>query len=140
MHGVTFDTKHSYRAWGLMLKVRPEISPPKPQLKLVQVPGSNKIIDLTEKLTGEVKYEMRRIKCIFCVVGGRSQWPAVYSAVLDDVHGKRMQIITDDDPNYYYIGRVWVNQWESEEAIATIVIEADVEPFKYARYGEGRRL
>ena len=140
MHGVTFDTKHSYREWGLMLKVRPEISPPEPKMKLIAVPGSNTVIDLTEALTGEVKYEPRRIKCIFCVVGGRPEWPAVYSAVLNDIHGKRMKIIMDDDPNYYYIGRVAVNQWESEEAIATIVIEADVEPFKYARYGGGQLL
>ena len=140
MHGVTFDNKHSFRTWGLFLKVRPEISPPKPQTKLIHVPGTNKIIDLTESLTGDVRYEPRRIKCIFCVVGGRPNWSAVYSAVLNDVHGKRMKIVMDDDPNYYYIGRVEVNQWESEEAIATIVIEADVEPFKYARHGGGRRL
>ena len=140
MHGVTFGTKHSYRAWGLMLSVRPEISPPRPQLKLIQVPGSNTVIDLTEALTGEVKYEPRKIKCIFSVVDGRSKWSAVYSEVLNDVHGKRLKITMDDDPNYYYIGRVVVNQWESEEAIATIVIEAEVEPFKYNRHGEGRRL
>lgn len=141
MHGVTFGNKHSFRAWGLMLRVRPEISPPKPQTKLIHVPGTNTVIDLTETLTGgEVKYEPRKIKCIFCVVGGRQNWAKVYSDVLNDVHGKRLKIIMDDDPNYYYIGRVAVNQWESEEAMASIVIEADVEPYKHVRHGEGRRL
>lgn len=140
VHGVTFGNKHSFRAWNLMLKSPPEISPPKPKTKIIQVPGSNTVIDLTEALTGEVKYEPRTIRCEFCVNGGRPKWPAVYSAVMNDIHGKRMQIIMDDDPNYYYLGRVAVDQWESEEATATIVITADVEPHKRARHGEGRRL
>ena len=141
MHGVTFGTKHSFRTWGLMLKSRPSISPPKPKTKLIQVPGSDTVIDLTESLTGgEVKYEPREIKCVFCVLGGRPNWSAVYSAILNEIHGRRLQIIMDDDPNYYYIGRVNVDQWESEEATATVVITAEVEPYKCARYGEGRRL
>jgi len=140
MHGVTFGNKHSFRAWNLMLKSRPEISPPVPKTKLIQVPGTSTVIDLTEALTGEVKYELRTIRCVFCVVGGRSKWPAVYSAILNEIHGQRMQIIMDDDPNYYYIGRVAVDQWESEEVTATIVITAEVEPHKRARHGEGRRL
>lgn len=140
MHGVTFGNKHSYRTWKLMLKSRPEISPPKPKTKLIQVPGTNTVIDLTESLTGEVKYEPRTIRCEFCVVGGRLKWPAVYSAVLNELHGKKMQIIIDDDPNYYYTGRVAVDQWASEEVTATIVITAEVEPYKLARYGEGRSL
>lgn len=140
MHGVTFGSKHSYRTWNLMLKSRPEISPPKPKTKLIQVPGTNTVIDLTEALTGEVKYEPRTIRCVFCVVGGRSEWPAVYSDILDEIHGQRMQIVMDDDLNYYYIGRVTVDQWESEEVTATIVITAEVEPYKREINGEGRRL
>lgn len=141
MHGVTFGNKHSYRTWRLMLKKRPEISPPVPKYKLIQVPGTNVVLDLTERLTGgETKYEPRTIRCEFCVVGGRQKWPAVYSAILNEIHGKRLQIIMDDDPNYYYIGRVAVDQWASEEVTATIVITAEVEPYKRARYGEGRSL
>ncbi len=140
MQGVSFDNKHSYRTWKLMLKSKPVISPPTPKTKLIQVPGSNTVIDLTEALTGEVKYELRTIRCVFCVVGGRLKWPAVYSAVLNEIHGKRMKIVMDDDPNYYYIGRVAVSQFDSDEASATIVVTAEVEPYKRARHGEGRRL
>lgn len=140
MQGVSFDNKHSYRTWKLLMKSKPTISPPTPKTKLIQVPGTNTVIDLTEALTGEVKYEPRTIRCVFCVIGGRQKWPAVYSAVLNEIHGKRMKIVMDDDPNYYYIGRVAVNQWDSDEASATIVVTAEVEPYKRARYGEGRRL
>ena len=140
MRGVTFGNKHSFRAWNLILKSRPVISPPVPKTKLIKVPGTNTVIDLTEALTGEVKYEPRNIFCEFTVIGGRSEWPAVYSDILDEIHGQRMQIVMDDDPNYYYFGRVAVDQWKSEKATATIVITAEVEPYKRTRHGEGRRL
>ena len=140
MQGVTFGNKHSYREWGLLLKTRPVISPPKPKTKLVQVPGSDVVIDLTETLTGNVHYEPRTIKCEFWVVDGRLKWSAVYSSILDELHGKRLQIIMDDDPNYYYIGRVSVDSWESEQAASTIVITAEVEPYKHSRYGSEVRL
>jgi phage-related protein len=141
MQGVTFGNKHSYRAWNLLLKSKPVISPPKPKTKLIQVPGTNTVIDLTESLTGgEVKYEPRIIRCEFYVVGGRSKWSAVYSAVLNEIHGKKMKIIMDDDPNYYYLGRVTIDDIYSNESAASIVISAEVEPYKRAKYGEGRRL
>ena len=140
MQGVSFDNKHSYRTWRMLLKSKPVISPPTPKTKLIQVPGSNTVIDLTEALTGEVKYEPRTIRCVFCVIGGRQKWPAVYSAILNEIHGRRTKIVMDDDPNYYYIGRVAVSQFDSDEASATIVVTAEVEPYKRARHGEGRRL
>lgn len=141
MQGVTFGNKHSYRSWKLLLKSKPVISPPKPKVKLIPVPGTNTVIDLTESLTGgEVKYEQRSIRCEFYVVGGRSKWSAVYSAVLNEAHGKKLNIIMDDDPNYYYVGRVTIDDVYSNESAATIVITAEVEPYKRARYGEGRRL
>ena len=141
MNGVSFDNKHSYRTWKMLLASNPVISPPKAKTKLIQVPGTNTVIDLTESLTGgEVKYEPRTIHCTFYVVGGRQKWPSVYSAVLNEVHGKRMKISTDDDPNYYFEGRVAVNEFDSNRSNATIVITAEVEPYKKAKHGEGRRL
>lgn len=140
MQGVTFGIKHSYREWGLIMKSRPVISPPKPKTKLIQIPGSDKVIDLTESLTGAVHYEPRTVSCEFIVADGRHKWPAVYSAVLESVHGKRLQIIMDDDPNYYYEGRVSVDEWQSEEVTSTIVITAEVEPFKRSRFGSEAKL
>ncbi len=140
MRGVIFGKKHSYREWGLVLKERPYISPPEPKLKVIEVPGSDVVIDLTESLTGKVQYGQRKGKFEFFVVGGRPEWSAVYSALLNEVHGKRLQIILDDDPNYYWIGRVVVNEWESDKRTATIVLSALLEPYKRLRYGDGRSL
>lgn len=140
MNGVMFGNKHSYRNWGLLLKKYPVFSPPRPQVKMIEVPGSDTVIDLTGTLTGSVKYGIRHGKFEFFVIDGRHKWPAVYSAIMNELHGKRVQITMDDDPNYYYVGRVAVDEWESDQASATIVLTAEVEPYKRARHGEGRRL
>lgn len=140
MRGVTFGNRHSYRAFGLFLKSRPYIAPPKPKNKLIEVPGSDIILDLTESLTGKVHYGMREGKFEFFVVGGRPKWSAVYAAILNELHGKRLQIVLDDDPNYYWIGRVEIDEMESDKKTATIVLTAQLEPYKRLRHGDRRSL
>ena len=140
MHGIIFGEKHTYRDWGLLLKSRPEISPPSPKTKLVKVPGSSKVIDLTEALTGEVKYDTRQIKAEFFIMDDRDRWTHLYSEILEYMHGKNVRIIMDDDPNYFYTGRVTVEELKPDKKTAVLTITAEVEPYKRERFGEGRRL
>lgn len=130
MNGVTFGSKHSYRDWGLILKSRPVISPPSPKTVYVDIPASDGIIDLTESLTGNVKYENRIITCEFNVLDARKRWSNIYSEILDFLHGQQVKVILDEDPTYYYIGRVKVNEWKSDKKTSTIIIEGNVEPYK----------
>lgn len=140
MQGVIFGDKHSYRDWGLIMKTRPVISPPVPKIKLIPVPGSDMIIDLTERLTGQVQYEPRTIQFEFITAADRSRWPSLYSAILTYLHGQSIRIIFDDDPNFYYTGRVTVGNMEADKKTATIQMTATVEPYKRERFGEGRCL
>lgn len=140
MQGVTFDTYHSYSAWGLLLKSMPVITQPKPKEKLVEVPGSDIVLDLTESLTGKVQYSPREIKCVFLTIANRSRWPEIYSDVMNAIHGKRMQIVLDNDPDYYWLGRVHVGDPSSDKGAMTFEITATVEPYKYELYGTGRKL
>lgn len=135
MNGVKFGSKHSYKDWGLILESRPEISPPSPKTVYVELPGANGHLDLTESLTGDVKFENRKITCKFTVIEARKRWSSLYSDILDFLHGQMMTIILDEDPDFLYKGRVQVNEWKSNKRTATIVIEGDVEPYKLERFG-----
>ena len=42
-----------------------------------------------------------------------------------------MKIIDDDDPEFYYYGRVSVGDLEKDKNIATISVDCDCEPYKY---------
>ena len=130
MKGVKFGNYHSYYEWGLILSEK-EIGSPKPKTKYVEVEGSDGVLDYTEYF-GDVKYENRSLSFKLAkpniVPGG---YEALYSVVQDYLQGKKMQIILDDDPAYYYLGRVTINEWKSSKRIGEIVIECDCEPYKY---------
>lgn len=129
-NGVMFGDKHSYRDWGMYLKSRPEISPPPPKTVYEDIPGSDGSLDLTESLTGDVKYENRELRFEFKVIGGRSMWYNTYSDIMDYLHGKNVKVIIDEDMSFYYIGRMEADEWESSEITSTVVIKGDVEPYK----------
>lgn len=134
MRGVLFGTKHSFDDWGLMLKNRPVISPPTPKTKYVDVPGADGALDLTKALTGYVQYNNRKITFEFVAMAGYAKWPAIYSDIMDAVHGQVVEIVFDDDPNYYYKGRVTVEDSNAENAAAeTLTITAEVEPYKMSK-------
>lgn len=130
MNGVTIGGKHSYTDYGLYMRSAPEISPPTPRILTVDIPGGNGSIDMTESLTGDVRYKTRKIKMTFTVIDARNRWPEIYSQLMDEIHGQRLQIIFDNDVNYYYEGRLSINQWKSSKKTAAIVIEAEVDPYK----------
>ena len=134
MKGVTFGGKHSYYEWGLILSSK-EIQSPKPKVNYIEVEGSDGAgLDLTE-FFGDVKFNNRTLSFTFTkmdiVLDG---FLALYSLVQNTIHGKKMQVILDDDPMNYYFGRVTINEWKSDKKKGIIVIEVDAEPYKYNLY------
>ena len=130
MNGVTIGEKHNYNDWGLILSEK-VISPPVPKTSKIEVPMRDGSIDLTEALSDEVKFEDRLITLTFTVIDPIATWSAKISEIENYLHGKRMKIIFDDDLAFYYIGRVNVNKWTSNKNIGKLVVECEVEPFKY---------
>jgi phage-related protein len=51
--------------------------------------------------------------------------------VKNTLHGKKMRIILDDDPLFYYMGRVLVFGFTNERNIGKITVECECEPYKY---------
>jgi len=130
MKGVLFGEKHSYRDFGLILSSK-VISPPQPQTKLVDVPLRDGSIDLTESLTGDVKYKDRKITITFTVIDPVNMWSDKVSNIENYLHGRRMKIVFDDDCAFYYVGRVAVKDCKSQKGYGTLVIEGTCEPYKY---------
>ena len=130
MYGVKIGGYHSYNDLGLIL-TKKVISPPSPQTSNVTVPMRDGSIDLTEALTDDIKYNDRKITLTFSLIGSKATWDSKFSNVANLIHGQRMQLIFDDDPSFYWIGRVSINDWATDRNLGTMVVEATVEPFKY---------
>ena len=130
MKGIKFGGLHSYYEWGLILKEK-ELKSPKAKTNTVEIEGADGVLDYTD-FFGDVKYDNRQLTFNFVktqiVPDG---FLALYSLVQDTLHGKKMQVILDDDPAHFYYGRVSINEWKSNKRIGEIVIEVDAEPYKY---------
>ena len=95
MNGVMIGEKHSYRDFGLILSSK-VISPPEPQTKFVAVPLRDGSLDLTESLTGDVRFKDRKITMTFTVIDPVNMWSARVSEIENHLHGKRFRIIFDE--------------------------------------------
>ena len=133
MYGVTFGSKHSYDDYRLVMTGY-DTGNPAPRRYLTSVPGRNGILDLTEILTPNVKYENRPIQFTFVWKSHPSTYEDELQEIRNDIHGKRMQVTLDSDPDWYYDAYLTV---ESSDLIdrekATIVIAGPAAPYKYAK-------
>lgn len=131
-HSINFGDKNTYDDWKIVPETRPVVVPPEPKLIFDEIPGASGSLDLTTSLTGLVNYGDRTGSFDFIVLNDYAHWHDRYSEIMSYLHGKRMTMTLEDDPNYYYIGRYSVSAWESGENWSRITIDYHVDPFKYS--------
>lgn len=130
MLGVMFDKKHSYYDLGLWLTKYPEISPPTPKTRFVEVPGMDGALNMSKILTGHTMYNRRTMQLEFAILAPRVMWPDVHSEIMDTLHGQEMSIILDDDPEYMYTGTLAVQAYDPGKVTSGVTITADLDPYK----------
>ena len=129
MNGVKFGAYHSYDDFSLILTSK-TIGTPTPKTEIIDIPGGDGVLDLTE-FFGETKYNNRKLEFVFSTqYMAPRNFLELYSSVMELLHGKKMQVILDDESDVFYYGRVTVEKWISKKGIGTIEIEVDAEPYK----------
>ena len=129
MTGITFGELHSYRDLNLILSEKEVGAPPVKENKL-EIEGADGSIDLTE-VFGRPTYGDVTLKFAFSTIVPRSDFLIQYSTVKNALHGKKLRIVLDDDPGFYYVGRCFVSAFTNERGIGRISIDCDCEPYKY---------
>lgn len=130
MNGITFGTKHTYDDWGLVLTNK-ALGLPTPKTSSVDIEGADGVIDTSEVLCGEIKFNNRILEFEFTMTTDYEEFNDLVTEIANYLHGKKLKIILDSDESYYYVGRCQINQWVSDKRIGKIVIQCDCEPFKY---------
>lgn len=130
MNGITFGVHHSWRDLNLILQPGKEIASPVVKVKKIDVEGADSALDYTDYF-GEPKYEDLKHKFDFETIVPQSQFLALFSKVKNALHGKKMRIVLDDDPLFYYYGRLHVSNLTVEKAVGKLSIEAECDPYKY---------
>ena len=129
MKGITFGNLHSYDDLKMILNAK-EIGSPEVKVNKVDIPGGDSSLDLTD-FFGEPKYEDLTHKFSFSTIVPQAQFLSLFSTVKNALHGKKMRIILDDDPLFFYMGRIKVSSFTNEKNIGIISVECDCEPYKY---------
>ena len=113
------------------------VEPPEVKTEYVDVPGADGSLDYTEALSG-IKYKDREGSWTFYVLnrlanlgGSYMKWNELYSLIMKTVHGKRKRIWLESDPEYYYTGRIFVDQWNSDKDYSKITLKYIIDPWKY---------
>lgn len=133
MKGVTFGNYHSSRDFRLVLSPNNAIGTPAPKYQLLDIPGGDGVLDFTEAF-GEVKYSNRQLSFEFSTMVPQSEFLALFATVQNALHGQKLKIVLDDDPEWYYMGRITVSEWKADRLIGSLTIDCDCEPFKQYIY------
>jgi hypothetical protein len=128
--GVTFGQYHTFKDWGLFQSAPVALSAPVLSSNYITIPGRNGPLDLTEALTGQPVYESRTLSGSFFTVSTPEVWPETFTAILNAIHGQRMKIMLDEDPDYYLEGRITVGNAGYDSGVYTLPITAVCDPYK----------
>lgn len=126
--GTTFGEIHTNRDLHLV-QLSVKVGPAVPRVNIVDVPGANGGVDLTEALGVGVTYQDRELTWVFSPYPGVS-WAATRAAVENVLNGRAFSIILDDEPDWVYTGRVVVDDYETDQILHRITVRATCRPYK----------
>lgn len=129
------SSRNTWDYWHLIPTSRPVVNPPEPIQNLVQIPGRDGFVDLTNLITGRPIYGQRTGSWEFIAhpnFTDSEPWDVKFSQIMQYCHNKFRRIILEDNPNYYYEGRLKVNQWKSDRNWSLVTIDYTLDPYKRA--------
>lgn len=128
----TSNEYHSYDDWGLYVTNTDCIGEPKQYTKYLQIPGRNGQLDLSQTISGRPIFISREIKINLAGTRFRTNWDAVISTFRNAIAGRVCRITFDNDPSYFWKGKVDVKGFESVMNLGTFSIELpEADPYKY---------
>ena len=126
--GTDFGGVHSSRDLHLV-QAKVDVQPAKPKTKFIDIPGADGSKDYSESPAGRVVYSTRKITWTYKLYPG-DDWAAKYTEVSNAINGIACRITLDDDPDYYYQGRVTVDKYATDSILHTITVVATCQPYK----------
>lgn len=95
----------------------------------VNVPGRNGVIDLSSELTGDVAFNNVNGKIDFIILRNSN---FDYHYFKNKYHGMRIKIMSDQETDFYRIGRLTITDDNQQDVLKKISMNIDADPFKYS--------
>ena len=101
------------------------------KIEILEIPGSSDYLDLTESLSGDIEYKMRKFKLEVEYRGPNRSYFSKYSELMNDLHGQHLVITPSWDKTFYMEGRVEVTDANNINGFGhKFTITADIKPYK----------
>lgn len=129
----TGKTYHTLNDWDLALGNNNYIGDPQMETTYIKVPGRNGLIDASEAVSGRRVFTSRSLSFKLGGIHERLSWDGVISAFRNNIQGRICQLILDNDKNYYWRGRVYVEDFDRFRELGEFTLSVpSAEPYKYS--------
>ena len=127
---------HSLLDWGLVPLGRPMIAPPQQKLQVVDIPGMDGVLDMSNSLTRYPVFNNRQGTLQFAILHEQTDTPNSYRKMLNYLQGTDVKMILEDDPEYFYQGRVYVDNIDpkNDGHHSEVTLGYDLYPYKKSIY------
>lgn len=126
INGVIFGEKHSWHDYEAIMNYA-RITPPAIKENYVDIAGGNSTIDLTEAVGGVV-FNDGNIEFKFTLFFEEQK-----NRMKSQLHGRRVDIILEKEPEYYYDGRLSFDNEQLNKTVYELYANAKVKPYKMER-------
>lgn len=128
MRGVLLGNYHTYDDFNLII-IGKEIGDAEVRKNKLKVEGASGYLDYTDAFGGPT-YDNRTLLFNVQMLVEPSNFLSEYSRISNALNGEKVRIILDDDPDFYYIGRISISTLKTVKNQAFFDITCDCEPFK----------
>ena len=109
------------------------LEPPEPKTYMIEIPGGNGKLDLTESLLGDTVYNNRKQEFTFNLIDVEN-FEKMKTKISNLLHGKEFDYQLTMDPGYTYHGRFEITDYSHvmypSGKVGIFKISIDAEPFK----------
>lgn len=96
----------------------------------VDIPNADGVVDLSTALTGDALYKNRTVKITLIKDDQKGELLKFQSEFDNHFHGKMVKLTFEEDPEYYWKGRINVDH-KIDKVIDQITLTLDAFPYKY---------
>ena len=116
-YSITINGKNTWDEWALMpvKEGKIEFATPEVKYESVEIAGSDDALDMSEVLTGYPLYESRKGSLGFRFYDNGVPARSRFDQIKNFMHGRKVKIINEDQPEYYYEGRVMVGDFKPKQ-------------------------
>ena len=128
---------HSWNDLHLIPATKFIIPPAEIKENMIDIPGRDGFVDLTEVLTNRPVYGKRTGSLEFMTTANDYEdWTITLRKMTSYVHGRSLMLLLDDEPGFFYEGRFSVNSWKSEAQRDKVTVNYELQPYKRTVFGE----